>query len=1113
MPEQSNRSPTQVFYTFNNFPPQTFLVFESSVKDPTVSFLGSSLIFPRTTKKYEVASSVVESLVRLVTATKMKAVCNLGVWCISIQQFSTSFLNCHFHSLLLAIIHAIDNPTGSLSTTFEAIQALIKLATQVGEKMRDSANIWAPPIYRRLISTDKRERDMSERCLLKIRSVVIPPPPSLCKVLVTDIKQQLLPGMKEILPDHRMRVHMISAWGWFIRLLGCHAVMNRHLVNEMLKIPEKTFSDPDPQIQIASLVAWQGLIDALIHLPTQGQGLTTTVEHGIQQVGNESSDTSKGHSNGNQVDSFSKSIKLIMTPLVGFMSSKCEVSVLSSCLNTWCYLLHKLDLCVNRSSVLKTVLEPILEVVFKKGPHGIGIWFWNSCLDLLDEFISAKISEGDYDVIKNHSFQSPSIANLLEHPPTGACLWKNYPIKWLPWDLNMLNFHLKMIHILIIETSGTTVTGDNVSLAYSSTLKVFRSVLKGVQIELKRSSITYTEIMLALDKIVHFTKSVCEELISKDVGSNDWLHTCLELVEAVEEEVKASVLGSPLYRVALDLKYINDLQLINVIKCANLEGIRSTAYMDMVSPMVYLTILQLCLLAQSDLHVSNMEAILNRVQKQLKFIWSSYDPLENLHAIVGFLYRHSGFIWLKLWILIAKDLKRHMDNVKDDLLLKMEPNGDAYVTICWFLSYPFVLCSLSQKLLTPVETNFSSKSCQFPSRRELDIELDHVIEVWKLLYGSINCSLQPECFIMNCFTENICAMLSRVYDQNTSIFEGGMHLHSEGQDQYLTFPMFGEVTIFVLKQMLQSDKVDLRSSENKCQEDWHYDRSSCIKTCLKFIASFLRLSWTIAEANSLAYLSGIGRVFSELVSFVCHLHLKQDIILVIEGMSDNLVRWLSSGKVNEIPIIGEISHFWTETLNCLQRAQPPIAFDSSYLEIHATLLRTTLDHPEPSISEPTIFFWNSTYGNQVKLDYPQSLCPVLDKLSRRGKINLHKNSPSFFLSNCPRAGEAVGVQKRYRVATTQKTSSKRIEFMEVTRNGSNPCDYPSWSLKKKKLELTEHQKEVRRAQQGRERDCNGRGPGVRTYTGVDFSQGNEESQENQELRNPESILEMLKRIE
>lgn len=73
------------------------------------------------------------------------------------------------------------------------------------------------------------------------------------------------------------------------------------------------------------------------------------------------------------------------------------------------------------------------------------------------------------------------------------------------------------------------------------------------------------------------------------------------------------------------------------------------------------------------------------------------------------------------------------------------------------------------------------------------------------------------------------------------------------------------------------------------------------------------------------------------------------------------------------------------------------------------------------------------------------------------------------------------------------------------------CQNDSLSSKRKRPELTERQKEVRRAQQGRVRDCDGRGPGIRTYTSVDFSQGNEESQESQEIRDADSILEMLRK--
>ena len=58
----------------------------------------------------------------------------------------------------------------------------MKLVTELSEKMINTSNIWLPPIYRRLLSVDKRERNMSERCLLKIKSAVLPPLLTISKV-------------------------------------------------------------------------------------------------------------------------------------------------------------------------------------------------------------------------------------------------------------------------------------------------------------------------------------------------------------------------------------------------------------------------------------------------------------------------------------------------------------------------------------------------------------------------------------------------------------------------------------------------------------------------------------------------------------------------------------------------------------------------------------------------------------------------------------------------------------------------------------------------------------------------------------------------------------------
>lgn len=60
----------------------------------------------------------------------------------------------------------------------------MKLATQLSENMRGLSDTWAPSIYRRLLSIDRRERDMSARCLLKIKSSILPPTSTLSKVYV-----------------------------------------------------------------------------------------------------------------------------------------------------------------------------------------------------------------------------------------------------------------------------------------------------------------------------------------------------------------------------------------------------------------------------------------------------------------------------------------------------------------------------------------------------------------------------------------------------------------------------------------------------------------------------------------------------------------------------------------------------------------------------------------------------------------------------------------------------------------------------------------------------------------------------------------------------------------
>ncbi|XP_058181977.1 uncharacterized protein LOC131300254 isoform X2 [Rhododendron vialii] len=938
--------------------------------------------------------------------------------------------------------------------------------------MRDTSNIWAPPIYRRSVSIDKRVRDISERCLLKIRSTICPPSLTLSKAIVIDLKGRLLPGMKELL-NHGLKIQAIQAWGWFIRLLGSYAVKNRHLVNEMLKIPEQTFPDADPQVQIASLVAWEGLIDALIR-------------HGR---------TCNGNDSGTEGQTLSKSIKLVMAPIIGIMSSRCDVSVYSSCLNTWCYLLHTLDSSVNSPSMIKTAWEPVFDAVFRVTPDSKSIWVWITCLDLLDDFILTKGGELEGDLNSQVNYHLSDKIPTTGPPISSERPWKHYPIKWMPCDLNKLDFCFKIIQNLINQGPRVDVT-EVKCLVHDSALRIFRSVMQGVQCVFNNSSINYDEILLCLNKTFELLKVICESIISENTDSNHLRLTTLQFVGAVIEEIEPSILGSPLYKVALDLKYFEHLNSANMTKHGEVTGVQFKVYMDMVSPIVYLLNLYFCEVFKSTFNAPGAEFIMQDACRYVKIVLSSYEPSEIVHAIMGLLYKHVGFDYLKVWVAISKGLIEYVDEVKDISLLTLGSVMSHCLALCQLLSYPFAVCSVRQEQLTIKQCTGIQESADVSVQSHRQLELQLVFDVWKSLYACVNRANHSENSTSNALADELALALNGCLDEYMKVLECGSKLNPSNnhQNHDLLF-LCGNVVICVLE---DSQMSAIRSTGSIDTDDGDYKQSSVVDNLLRLTARFMTLARMLAETNPPPAIPPlIPRVFSMLVHFVGQLHMKEDILSFIQKISTPLLQWMTTPEEPYEDTNHQLQLLWTEILNRLQKSRPPLTFDSSFLKLQAPLLEQTLDHPNLSISNPTITFWNSTYATE-KLDYPQSLIPVLDKLYRHGKINLFKRRiPCHSRIDAP---------PRYWVSTaTKHRSSKRVELVEDI--GKKGC----LGLKRKKSELTEHQKEVRRAQQGRERDCNGHGPGIRTYTGVDFSQGNEESQDSEDIRDAESILELLRR--
>ncbi|XP_022987584.1 uncharacterized protein LOC111485102 isoform X2 [Cucurbita maxima] len=965
------------------------------------------------------ANFIFESLTELIIRTKLKSVCNLGVWCISIQQLDEEFLALHFHSLLLAVTHALDNPNGSLSTTFEAIQAITKLAAKLSDKMRESSNIWAPPVYRRLLSFDKRERDMSERCLLKIRSTILPPPLVLSKALVKDMKGSLLNGMDKLL-NLGMKVQTIAAWGWFIRILGSHSMKNRNLVNKMLKIPERTFSDHDPQVQIASQVAWEGLIDALVHSPT--------LRCEINVVKGEENNQTVQILNGNdcEIQANAKSIKLIMVPLVGVMQSKCDMSVRLSCLNTWNYLLYKLDSFVNSPCMIKLVLEPILEAIFRLIPDNENIRLWSMCLSLLDDFLLAKCSHMDNDLTVQLCYKSEAILSEIEYQETGKRFWKQFPIKWLPWNLNQLAFHLKMICVISTSASMETFSNENRTFAYDTCQRLFKSVLKGVQLELKKPSANYDDVMLGLREILRFLRYLSDNLSGDGYIHHHLHYAILHFIRAVTKELEPAILGSPLYEVELDFKEMDGVQAVNHISYAQVLGVPSISYMDKVSPIVYLIVMYSSVAVQSTSTMCLTDCILKEMHEYFKLVFSSFIPPDSLLAAILILNKNIVPTSLRIWIAIAKGLMES-SNMRNNIPLK-----------------------------TKSETEGLDNSTSIS------------------------------------FNEGLASMLSRCLNDQSMPGCGSESCSScEGfSADFLS--IFVDIVINILKGLQNSE----RRSNRIMREDSNCEKSCFNSFSLRLAARFIELLRIKRGKNSSHWLS---RVFSALAQFVSCLHLKQDIFGFIEIISSPLLLWLTKMETLEEGINSQLQILWAEIISHLQRGCPSLVFDSAFLKLLAPLLEKTLDHPNSSISEPTITFWNSSFGEHLVARYPQNLLPILHKLSRNGRIKLQKRC-LWMVDQCPARQEDANPPFSHRVSATSIRSSKRIELMTTTNQDKHKEDIPTSNSKRKKMELTQHQKEVRRAQQGRARDCGGHGPGIQTYTSLDFSQVVNDSGESQDTQ-------------
>ncbi|KAJ7526714.1 hypothetical protein O6H91_16G019400 [Diphasiastrum complanatum] len=730
----------------------------------------------------------------------MKILCNLGIWCISVQRFDATLLSLHVKVIIEALVHAVDNPFGSLAVTFEAFQAVKVLNDRVSNDMKEFSHVWVPPLYRRLLSLSKNERDMAEQILEEIKCTIIPPPPKLMQMVAVDVKETYLSKMKEMNESSAFALVAVRAWGWFVRLLDNHFVENRSLVNEMLIIPQSSFAaTSDVRVRIASQIGWRCFIDVAVRCSDVAP-ISLMPKERENHYG--SSLVSPSQESSPRQPSLSY-LKLLMKPILNNIEVEMDTAVINATWQTWLHMLNKLGLWVNDPSVFKIVAAPMFELVFKIGPKEGDLCFWDNCAKVFLDYLKCKLlnsSTGsrmfDSELFPDRNLsENISVENAQNATKNSAEISEAVsisPIRWAAWGSIHLEALLQIVAVLWASglkdlecSKGRTI---NQSSSMNAALEAWRMVIRGVENDQRDKVRPSDEDVLAVHSLLKVVAQFCSENTqnssSKKKSQLTWM-----MIEILLSELRPIILASSFYKLACPLNadeksFWKDQSKVSLskgtrkgetqVKCdvqANLGLIKGA---ESVTPITYLLAIWLEFVFQNQIDDSEEKASLLRIQKLSSAASLGLNSMANFHGKVFILEwlkcflgcrnksqrpnhktvhkqpektstsfdRQNCLFLLEIWKIFSEELRIFIESTNDVPSFEGGPRDSGYTVVYSTLLFPLKLylhspfCAKEENLKIAKSILKCDEGCS--SKDFSSDKLEMVESCWLNLFDSVS---------------------------------------------------------------------------------------------------------------------------------------------------------------------------------------------------------------------------------------------------------------------------------------------------------------------------------------------------------------------------------------
>ncbi|KAI5078218.1 hypothetical protein GOP47_0005889 [Adiantum capillus-veneris] len=964
----------------------------------------------------EKACAVLSSICQLIKSTDKTVLCSLALWCLGIQELKPKVVEASLDLILQSLLYLTDSGTSvsSKALIHQALQGFVKLA-QKYSCARIKSSLWAPAIYRRLLSSDKKEREGAEQCMKDLEFMLLCRlKGDLSEVAAVDINETLLPKLEKMIKSKTSVLPAVRAWGWYIRLLGSLAGERRNLVNQMLKIVEVTFTSQDALVRNASLVAWEAIVDALLQLPNASGQQNTNINAGVSLSAGELEKPLL------VLVPPLKRLKLLMVPFISIMSADKDQAVRLACWHTWHYLAHKLGTAINLPSVADIVVIPIFEAMFRFGPDKNHSSAWDLCIKALEDWICCKFKHKvDSGLSPALSINLPGKAPSPQTPTFGGAenvAESSCNILWTVWSLETLHVFLRLVKTLWSFSMEPSKNSCTRNLSLSGALRIFLLLVKGVESDGKCAVKPVKQHIDSVHSLLMFLDGVsCQHVETASMG--EVLSAMDSLIESLLH-LQPLVLSSSFYRISLApmnfQKKFGEPFLKPDIGVGQ-EELTEVRTGDLVTPIVYLLHSWVTTASMKELSREERETFKKRLESLVVLAIRGFNVMGNLSGLASVLEfclsesgrkrkadeangtsvsndtkatlgifciaPHSCVQLLLSWKTIAEHTAKYLEGSSDMFAVEGVASDSGNQVIFRILLFPLqVYLQLSS--VTSADINKASLEVNLSgfAKALSDVDLQVVLIAWLKLF---DCALSASSRMpmqANFFASGLSQQSLKLLEKESQ--QQGNKGACDGSNSFAEMVAF--IAINVLKRTEISNLALLAinrkrrygsfistsgTSNGVCGSET--ETTSNVRNILVLASRVLDLSHDKYIAGQAYWLDSTARVLEELATFAARLNSQQDMLLFVQEFSKPFAKWLKFSEslhANQhnhcsTTVTYSLQKAWQELLYRLRKCHPPLSFDSNLLSLQALALAPAFQHSETSISSCTVSFWEATYGS------------------------------------------------------------------------------------------------------------------------------------------------------